>query len=230
MAHCEYLGDIITGASTVVAAIVAVSGAVLVFYRQKEHELVQKRYLDEGIDVVIAAAEQALNIYSHNWARCTEILKSFRDLPIIKIEDLTSGFIPQAPDRFSLTAHYRLNVVVDSPVIWETFQLLLSFTQHASTVITEEIPLTLKAKLTTQVVTVTKQEVVDAAMQQLLKFDKESHRFNFVPGELHNIAKLLEEQRFRFKGIRKLHDHNVVRAVVAKLSEVFKDKLRNDAA
>ena len=137
MALNEYLGGIIAGVSSIVAAVVAVGGAVLVFYRQKEYELVQKRYLDEGIDVVIASAEQALNVYAHNWARCTEILKSFRDLPTINPDDLTSGFIPLPHDLFSMTAHYRLNVIVNSGVVWETFQLVLSFAQRANAIVTE---------------------------------------------------------------------------------------------
>lgn len=230
MEWCKYLDDIIAGVFTVIAAVVAVGGAVFVFYRQKEHELVQKRYLDEGIDVVIATAEQALNIYSHNWARCTEILKSFRDLPTIKPEELTNGFITLPQDRFALTAHYRLNVIVDSQVIWESFQLVLSFSQRANTIVAEEIPLALKAKLTTQTIDATRQEMVDAAMKELEELNEESIRFHTLPGELHNIARLLEEQRFTFRGIRKLNKHEVVRGVVSRLSETFSDKLSANAA
>ena len=67
------------------------------------------------------------------------------------------------------------------------------------------------AKLTTPYIQATGQEMVDAAMEALKELDTESYRYYVVPGELHNIAKLLEEQRFRFKGIRQLREHEVVR-------------------
>lgn len=220
----ELLAAIVGGVATVAAAAIALWGAISMYFRQKEHELVQKRYLEEGIDVVIATAEAALNIYSHNWARCAEILKSFRDLQGIRPEELSTGFLPLVSSRFALTAHYRLNVVVASPEIWECFQLVLSFVQVSNAVLCEEIPLAMKAQLSGQV-QATREEIVEAGLATLKDLDERSHRYHIVPAELHRIARLLEEQRFRLKGIAKLRHHEVVVDVVARLKDTFEDKL-----
>lgn len=101
------------------------------FYRQREYELVQKRYLEEGLDVIISTAENALYTFHHNWARCLELLKSFRDLGTMKPEDLDVGFLQLPTDRFALTANYRVNQIVNSPTVWRVFQLVIEFAQSA---------------------------------------------------------------------------------------------------
>ena len=75
-----YIAALITGVFTIGAATVAVIAATAHFRRQKEYETVQRRYLDQGLDIVMATAQASLDTFSHNWARCLEILKTFRDI------------------------------------------------------------------------------------------------------------------------------------------------------
>ncbi len=60
MCLTEYIPEIISGISTIVAALLAVGAGIWGFYRQKEYELVQRRYLEEGLDILISSAENAL--------------------------------------------------------------------------------------------------------------------------------------------------------------------------
>ena len=104
MCWTPYIPNLISGGATILAALIAVGAGIWAFYRQREHELVQKRYLEEGLDVIVSTAENALFIYHHNWARCLELLKSFRDVEAMKPEDLAVGFLQLPADRFALTA------------------------------------------------------------------------------------------------------------------------------
>ena len=148
MCWTPYIPNLISGGATILAALIAVGAGIRAFYRQREYELVQKRYLEEGLDVIISTAENALFTYHHNWARCLELLKSFRDVKAMKPEDLDVGFLQLPADRFALTANYRVNQIVDSGTVWRVFQLIISFAQNACSVARDEIPAALKMKLT----------------------------------------------------------------------------------
>lgn len=221
----EYTSDLIQGGSTILAALIAVGVGVWGFYRQKEFELVQKRYLEEGLDVVIATTENALNTYHHNWARCLELLKSFRDSEAMKPEELDAGFLHLPTDRFALTANYRVNQIVNSGTVWRVFQLVIAFAQTACSITRDEIPVGLKIKLTTNKITANRKEVVDEAMNILTDLDKKSHHFHHFVGKLQDIARLLEEQRFALKDIRKLRVHPTVVEAIKDLEDHYKDDL-----
>jgi len=226
MCWSQYTSDSIQGGATILAALVAVVAGVWGFFRQKEYELVQRRYLEEGLDVVISTTESALNTYYHNWARCLELLKSFRDLESIKPEDLDSGFLQLPPDRIALTANYRVNQIVNSPTVWRVFQLIVSFAQSGCSVTRDEIPLGLKVKLTTDHIAADRKEMVETAMNVLTELDEKSHRYHSFIGELQDISMLLEQKRFSFKGIRKLRKHPVVLAALKNLEEKFAADLK----
>lgn len=227
MCILDYIPDIIQGGSTILAAVIAIGGGIWGFFRQKEFELVQKRYLEEGVDVIIATTENALNTHHHNWARCLEMLKSFRDNAAMRPEELdTAGFLHLPTDRFALTANYRVNQIVNSGVIWRVFQLVIAYAQNACSITRDEIPVALKVKLTTDKITATREEMVDEAMKVLTDLDEKSHRYHFFVGKLQDIAMLLEEQKFALKDIRKLRTHPTVVGAIKALEEHYKDELK----
>lgn len=223
----DYASDLIQGGSTILAAVIAVGAGIWGFFRQKEYELVQKRYLEEGVDVIIATTENALNTYHHNWARCLEMLKAFRDNEAMKPEELDSaGFLHLPTDRFALTANYRINQIVNSGTVWRVFQLVIAFAQHACSVTRDEIPVGLKVKLTTDKIKASRKEMVEEAMTVLTELDSKSHRFHHFVGKLQDIAMLLEEQKFALKDIRKLRTHPTVVETIKDLEEYYKDDLQ----
>lgn len=226
MCWFKYIPELISGGATIVAAVLAVTGGIWGFFRQKEYELVQKRYLEEGLDVVISTAVNSLNTFHHNWARCLELLKSFRDVDTIKPEELDVGFLQLPTDRFALTANYRVNQIIDSPVVWQAFQLLISFAQGACSVVRYEIPAALKLKLTTNQIPASRQEVVDEAIKVLEDLDTQSHRFHLFIGQLQDISILLEEQKFALKDIRALRKHPVVISALEKLEKEYGSDLK----
>jgi len=226
MCITEYLPEIISGTFTILAAVVAVLLGIWGFFRQKEYELVQRRYLEEGLDIVIATAENALNTFHHNWARSLELLKLFRDLETIKPEDLDQGFLALPADRFALTANYRLNQLTDSDTIWRVFQLVIAFAERANSVARVETPTALKMKLTTDTIEATRKEMVDAGLEALTELDKESHHYHSFVGELQAIARLVEGQRFSLKGIRKLRTDPIVKNAISNLETKFSEQLK----
>lgn len=227
MCILDYIPEIIQGVFTILAAVIAIVGGIWAFFRQKEFELVQKRYLEEGVDVIIATTVNALNTHHHNWARCLEMLKSFRDNEEMKPEELDiAGFLQLPTDRFALTANYRVNQIVNSETIYHVFLLVIAFAQRACSITRDEIPVALKKKLITDKNTGTRQEMVDEAMKVLEELDEKSYRYHFFVGKLQDIAMLLEEQKFALKDIRKLKKHTTVVEAIKALEEHYKDEIK----
>lgn len=227
MCWSEYIPELISGGATILAALLAVGGGICGFFRQKEYELVQKRYLEDGLDVVISTAVNSLNTFHHNWARCLELLKTFRDVDTMKPEELDVGFLQLPTDRFALIANYRVNQIVDSPVVWQAFQLVISFAQTACSVSRDEIPAALKLKLTTSQTQASRQEMADVAMMELQDLDTKSHRFHLFIRQLQDISMLLEEQKFALNDIRALRKHPVVVGALEKLKKEYANELES---
>ena len=226
MCWTPYIPNLISGGATILAALIAVGAGIWAFYRQREYELVQKRYLEEGLDVIISTAENALFTYHHNWARCLELLKSFRDVEAMKPEELDVGFLQLPADRFALTANYRVNQIVNSGTVWRVFQLIIAFAQNACSVARDEIPAALKLKLTTDQIQASRKEMFDEAAKVLKELDKKSHHFYVFFGQLQDISMLFEEQKFALKNIRALRTHPTVVGAIAKLEKEYADDLK----
>lgn len=119
-----------------------------IYFRQKEYELVKQRYLEQSIDVVAAELESAMGAFSHNWGRCLQLLKEYRDIEAhFDLDKLSSGFLAFESTGFQRIAHYRLRSLVQSDVIWKVYQLALAFAASANAKAASEIPATIKARL-----------------------------------------------------------------------------------
>ena len=109
-----------------VGSAVAAIG-LLIYFRQKEYELVKQRYLEQSIDVVASELESALGTFSHNWAHCLQMLKEYRDMEgHFEPELLANGFLEFESSRFQRIAHHRLRSLTQSDVIWKVYQLALA--------------------------------------------------------------------------------------------------------
>jgi hypothetical protein len=219
------ISEVVSGLATVLAAAVAVLGGIWAFRRQKEYELVQRRYLDEGLDVVVSAAENALNVYSHNWARCTEVLRTFRDLPDARPDDMTSGFLPLPETRFAVTAHYRVNVIAESQVVWNVFQLVIAFAQRGCTTTHDDIAVGLRHLLEQRADEARRAQAVETAFNALTELNEESNRFHLFAQQMNRIARVVEEGNFTFESIKSLRNHEVVTSAIEELERAFADKL-----
>ena len=82
---------------TIVAAGIGILFAAwlgsLTYFKQKEYELVKERYLEGAIDVVASEIDQTFEVSKHNWARCLNIMKAFRDeKKAFDLKELSIGF------------------------------------------------------------------------------------------------------------------------------------------
>ena len=63
------IGALLTGTFVLLAAYIAYKSGLKAYFRKREHEQIIKRYLDEGIDRVLAGVNQALRVFVDNYLK-----------------------------------------------------------------------------------------------------------------------------------------------------------------
>lgn len=221
----DFIPDLIQGAATILAAFVVVVAGVKGFFQQKEYELVQRRYLEGGIDVVVAITESAMNTYFHSWSRCMQKLKKFRYDESMRTEDFSVDEFPMPPDLFALTANYRLQRIVGSGVFFEIFQSAMAFTQSACSVIRDEIPTGLK--ITLEAGERSRDEMIEAAMELLMDMNEKYSRFHFFVGKLQDVAMVLESRKFSLSEVLALKNNPDIKSAIKELEDYYKTELED---
>src|SRR5882762_1001234 len=141
--------EIVKGLFTLAAVVVGAGIGMWAYFRQKEYELVKQRYLEGAIDVVSSELEHALGVVSHNWARCLNIVKAYRDQQgDFDVAELARGFLDLDASKFHRIAHHRLHTLLGTSLVWDVYQLAMAHCSNVNTVITKEIPDTIRVKLT----------------------------------------------------------------------------------
>lgn len=186
-----YYGTTAVGMSSV--ALLAPLGVALLVYclglmayrRQKEHELVRQRYLDEGVDLVASRLEETLSAYRHNWFHAVQIVKYMKRVGNVP-EDLLdkSHLIMPEPSQLEIRANYRLSTLVGDPVFYCVQQIAVAFTQSASAFIRDNL-CTVAEKLSAGVkIEVSPAEAAETYLDELYKIRDVSERHSLVIGRL----------------------------------------------
>lgn len=207
-----------------IAAAIAATFAIWFYFRQKEYELIQQRYLVEGIDVVISEAEEAMNCFHFNWARCLEVLKAYRDLPKFDCSDLRVGFVDLPKSRFPLTAIHRVTTMTKSHVVWDAFQLTMSFAQTATSVVKDEIPTAIRVQVEDKLDDTKRDELLEEAGEKIKELNGAAADYHHFISQLRQIAAIVEQQRFNAKAIRRLGEKTNVEEILREIHNRFRDR------
>lgn len=184
------------------AAALAAWFAVLTYFRQREHELILSRYLEGGLDLLAAEVERVSETFSHNWARCLAILKSYRDLEDqFDIEELSKGFLELQSSKHNIVAHHRLYTLTGAGEYWDFYQKAMAYYTTANSVLVKEIPEVIRVKLTSDRIDTQHAEIVNHGFDVAKEQDDGSHKYVQLVAELQILSAALESERYRFKNL-----------------------------
>jgi hypothetical protein len=215
------------GGMTIVAACLAAWLGVKVFLRQKEYDLVKQRYLDGGIDVVAAHQEEVIGIFEHNWFRCLQLVKMFRDnKESFDLCQLQQGFLHLDHSKFHAISHYRIQTLLQTQVFWEVYQLALAYAANANTKVTTEIPETIRMKLDSKELNADIKDIASQCFNDLKEMNEKSHKFAILSRELEEIAGTLQTENLTFKNVLAFHEKSAVKASIERLERAFADELK----
>ena len=219
--------EVTRGGVTVAAACLAAWLGVKVFLRQKEYDLVKQRYLEGGIDVIAAYQEEALGVFHHNWARCLQLVKMFRDAQeSFDLEQLKQGFLELDSSKFHAIPHHRLQILVRTQVFWQVYQLALAFAANANAKVANEIPETIRLKLTTSKLNAEIKHIAEESFKYLKELEEKSHKFGVLTRELEALAGLLQTENLTFKNVLAFNEKPEVKASIERLRNEFSNELK----
>jgi len=215
-------------ATLIVALLVAFFG-LRTYFRQKEYEIVKQRYLEQSLDILCGDLEAVASAFSHNWARCLQIVKAYRDIPTtLDVSETSRGFVSLDSTCFNRVAHHRLQLLVGSDVFWSVYQLALSRHTSLNSVVTEEIPNAIRAQLMDTSLANHK-ELVEAATDELEPMMKKSDNFAPLSQALYQVSAILERERLNFRKVRRFAKRKDVMRVIADLGSYYAKDIGCDA-
>ena len=225
---CTFLKPLVPLAAVLLAYFLGKSA----YFRQKEYELITKRYLEEGLDSISKNVDSSLAIIRHNWWHCLFVLKSFRDLGRDMRQELyKEGLIEPEPSNFELWRDYRLKHIVGDDIFNQVHQLLDSFVKSSYSFFRDDmcngIRVTLEGGKELEV-TATRKEIYDEMLKEVIKVDKKAQKFYVLLAELQNISTVIQTKRFSFNSLKGLKEHPIVKNAVSNLKNTFKDDLNKD--
>lgn len=211
---------------------IAIGGliAILAYFRQKEYELVKQRYLEAGIDVLIANFYSMNGAVSNNYARCLQVLRSFREsVEFFEEKELDIGFVPPKEFSFQETAHIRLKALIGSDEVWNAYLIAIAKFQSANTFLAFEVPQAIRIKLKSpDKMNIDRETLANRCAEEARKRHDAIFRFAPIASGLHLIARVLEEQRLSFKAISKVRHHRDVIEAIRKIEELNAAEIPSD--
>ena len=143
-----------------------------IYFLQREYELVIARYLDNGIDKVLAELDEITAAFNHNWSQIIILLRNFDDAGEgFDLDQLKTDFLRVNFSGLNAVAHYRIRVLVGNNEYWSVYQKALAYYAQANSVFTSEIPEVVRLKVAghPSVAHQTVRDVVEAGMNEALR-------------------------------------------------------------
>lgn len=194
------------------------------YFRQKEYELVKQRYLDGGVDVLIGQLEHSLGVASHNFGRCLQVMKSFRDTDAqFDLKMLSDGFLPLDSSKFAQHANHRIGSLLGSQIVWDVFQGALAYAANSNAQFTNEVPEAMRLKRTTDWITKSEKEMADAMVEDLRLLHEEGFKYTKLIAELHFLGRLLETEKLSIAAVSSFSKRPEVKQLLTRLTEAFPD-------
>ena len=180
-----------------------------IYFLQREYELVIARYLDNGIDKVLAELDEITAAFNHNWSQIIILLRNFDDAGEgFDLDQLKTDFLRVNFSGLNAVAHYRIRVLVGNNEYWAVYQKALAYYAQANSVFTSEIPEVVRLKVAghPSVAHQTVRDVVEAGMNEAKdEYDRGVCYFSPIQ-ELQLLSTELESKRMNFKSLEKFKD------------------------
>lgn len=234
--NSELIGFLSSGyIQIIVTAILAYWFGVRKYFIQRSHEQFIKRYLESGLDVLVANIEHALEVFRANYAHGIRVLKNFKSKAkyknqILK-EEYSEQFVRYRRDAFYLTPVYKLQTLVgkeNGEKFWKMIQYLFAFLDKTSDFFEDDLYFAFKNY---ENLSPTKpiNEVCDIYLEAIKKYNDDIQKFYVLLCQLQNIALLIEANPFSFKDIKKIKQMQCIQEYTQKLIPCIEEIEKEDS-
>ena len=215
--------------TTLIVALIVAYVGLRIYFRQKEYELVKQRYLEQTLDIICSDLAALSNAFGHNWARCLQVVRAYRDVPqTMDPSEAFAGFVALDSSNFNTVAHHRLTVLIGSNVFWSHYQLALARYASLNNMVTDEIPRAVQAHLSGKF-EADQADIVATASKELKPMLSKSEHFATLALALHQLSSILERERLSFGKLKTFAARKDVKGIVSAVTKYYASELSDDA-
>ena len=224
--------ELVKGAFTLLAVALGSFVALLLYFRQKEYELTKQRYLEGAVDIVASELDVSFGVVSHNYARCLQICKSFRDVEHnFDKRELERGFLQFDGSKFHQIAHHRISSLLGIDTVWGIFQSAMATAVSANAMMVTEIPETLRILSDQPMGMSDRRKDAERMIRDMQETHDATFKYAVLVRELHVLGILLESTKLSITSVAKFRDREDVRELIARLQSAYpRDDTSNEQA
>lgn len=197
---------------------------------KRDHEQITKRYLENGIDVIVESIEHALGVFSKNYAHSLRILKTF----IVKKnagispspEDYaTNCFLRYKQEQFYTAPFYKLIQLCgeEAKIFYVQTQHLFVFVESATNFFQYDMCVALKEFVEGNRITVNANTLFDEYLKRVKDYSDKSQKYYDLISELQKIAFVLETKPIRYRNLKKFCDRQEIKQTLENVKNIFKN-------
>lgn len=208
--------------SPIIIVLFASYVGLIVYYKQKEYELVRQRYLNQCLDLLCLNVDNMLSVFRSNWAQSLWIIQLFRDAgKNLNSEYYERKFKKLDHTLFTLSPFYRLNYLIDDQIFWHATQDLVAFIETTTSFFENDLLTMIKHYIKTDSIKENSKTLFEEYLKRIDEFEKNSHKYYGIISGLLTLSSILEKENFSFKNIQEFKNKKEVLEVVEKLKTNF---------
>jgi hypothetical protein len=199
------------------------------YFRQKEYELITRRYLDEGLDAISKSVDKSLAIFRHNWGQSLVVLKHFCELgKDMRKELYLTPYMPPDPAALELWRDFRLLDILGDDIFYRAHQSLDVFVRTSYAFFQDDlgafVRLTLEGGKELEAKT-SREEAIMTYVEHVEKYDEQAKKYYILLGELQKLSSILQTERFSFRELKNLKKRQKVVQIIKDLEEELRGDL-----
>ena len=197
--------------------------ALRLFFKQKEHESITSRYLEDGIDKVASGMSENLDAYRNNWERTLHLLKEYREYgDNFDTKEFTKGYAEIHAGNLEIVANQRVYYLTGSLVFYKTYQSVLAFCVNSNNEMEKEIGKAIEISMSEEGKKIDRNQLIDTAKKKLDEAYEESKPYYDIVFELVNVGRVLEKQKISYKKLENFRKNGQVTKAVQNTEAALK--------
>lgn len=222
----------------IIPVIGVVIAAILGYHkylRQREYEQITKRYLENGVDLLMANIEHGLGVFKKNYIHALSSLKLFKETQTLEIpldpKTYSEKFKEYSPEAFYTVPLYRLQRLIGKEnveVFNEAIQEFFSFLDKTTMFFERDLCTAIKVYVGGNKKIAPAQEIFDCYVTKTKELSDESMKYYSIISALQSITWILETSAFSFKKLKGFKDKPEIKDCVEKLKQVFANSQDSD--
>ncbi len=195
------------------------------YFRQKEYELITRRYLEEGLDAISKSVDKSLAIFRHNWSQSLVVLKHFRELgKDMRKELYLNPFIPPDPTVFEIWRDFRLMDILGDDIFYRAHQSLDAFIRESYAFFQDDLGSFIRISIEggkELEIQSSREESIKMYIDRVNKLDERARRYYIFLGELQKLSSILQTKRLSFRQLKNLRKRKDVIQSIKNLEKLY---------